>query len=163
MVCGRRDVGGCAADRVVMHELSIGLGAKCLIPRGAQDQAVPGLIHRARRHPDHLFIPQCGRAAAQPLPQASLDDLTWLPRARFEHGRGKLEFCHRGKRPIKPVTAPALYCQPPTLGAITRGLLCRLHIDRLSVAVGIANDVREKHRCVSEPAVGSRGRRATVC
>ena len=138
-VCGRSDVGGCAADRVVVHELSIGFCAKSLIPHGAQDQAVPGLIHRARRHPDHLVIPQCGRAAAQPLPQTSLNEFAWLPRTRFEHGRGKLEFCHSGRRTIEPVTAPALHCQPTTLGrSFTRGLWCRLHIDRPPVDVGTA-------------------------
>jgi hypothetical protein len=96
-VCGRRNVGGCAADRMVVHEPSIGLGTESLIPHGAQDQAVPSLIHRMRRHPDHLFVPQGGCAAAQPLPQTDLDELTWLPRARFEYDRRKLEFCHRGK------------------------------------------------------------------
>ena len=138
-VCGRRDVSGCATDRMVVHELSIGLCAKSLIPHGAQDQAVPGLIHRARRHPDHLFVRQCGRAAAQPLPQTSLDELTRLPRARFEYGRGKLEFCHRGKRPIKPVTAPALPCQPPIWARPSRVACCvDSIIDRPPIAVGTA-------------------------
>jgi hypothetical protein len=116
---------------MVVHELSIGLGAESLIPHGAQDQAVPGLIHRTRRHPDHLFVSQCSRAAAQPLSQTSLDDLTWLPLARLEHGRGKLEFCHRPERPIEPVSAPALLCLPP---GWARPFACRLLCREHSVA-----------------------------
>ena len=55
-VSGHQECWRVRRDRMVVHELSIGLGAKSLIPHGAQDQAVPGLIHRARRHPDHLFV-----------------------------------------------------------------------------------------------------------
>jgi len=99
-----------AADRVVVHECSVGPIAERLVPRGAEDQAVPGLIHRMRWHPDHLVVPQCGRAAAQPLPQTSIDDLARLPWARLEHGGRELEFCHRNTRPIEPTTAPALPC-----------------------------------------------------
>src|SRR5262245_286678 len=91
----RRNRVVCAADRMVMHELSIRLVAERLIPRGAQDQAVPGLVHRMRGHPDHLLVVQSCRAAAQPLAQTSLDEVAWLPRARLEHRGNQLEFCHR--------------------------------------------------------------------
>src|SRR3977135_740438 len=85
-VCGRRNVGRCAADRMVGHELSIGLVAKSLIPQGAPYTAVPGPTPRRGRRPDPFFFSRCSREAAQPLSKASLDDLTWLPVARLEHG-----------------------------------------------------------------------------
>jgi len=100
-------VGGCAAVGVVMQKLVVRGGAERGIPCGAQDQAVPRLVYRARGHADHLVVAQRGCTAAQPLAQAGLDERARLPRTRFEHSRGKIEVRHRGIRPIEPVPAPA--------------------------------------------------------
>jgi hypothetical protein len=74
---------------VVMQKLAVSPFAERRIPCGAQDQAVPCLIHRPRWHPDDLFVVQRWRTAAQPLPQTGLDERPQLPRTRFEHGRGR--------------------------------------------------------------------------
>jgi biotin carboxyl carrier protein len=88
-----------------MQKLPICLLAERRIPRRAQDQAVPRLIHRTRRHPDHLMVPQRGCTASQPLAQSGVDKCPRLPRTRFEHRRGKLKLRHRGIHPIEATAA----------------------------------------------------------
>ena len=101
------DVGWCAAFGVVMQKLTVRLCAERRIPRGAQDQAVPRLVHGARRHPEDLVVIQRGRTAAQPLPQTGFDERPRLPWTRLEHGRREIEVRHRATNPIKPILARA--------------------------------------------------------
>ena len=48
---------GVPRPRVVVQKLAVRLAAEGRIPRGAEDQAVPRLIDRTRRHPDYLAVP----------------------------------------------------------------------------------------------------------
>ena len=102
----RHQFGGGAALGMVMQEPAVRLIAECGVPGGAQDQAVPRLIHRVRRHTDHLVVAQCRRTAPEPLPQTSVDEFARLPRTRLEHGGRKFEFRRRVQHAIDRVSAP---------------------------------------------------------
>ena len=77
---------------------------------------MPRLVHRMRRHPDHLVVADRRRTAPQPLPQAGVDELARLPRTRLEHGGRKFEFRHRVERAIKRVNAPTPHAY--TIGVV---------------------------------------------
>src|SRR3954466_10865554 len=98
---------GAGALGVMVQEASVGGVAERGVPRGAEDEAVPGLVDRVRRHPDHLAVAQSRCTAAQPLAQALLDQRPWLPWAGTPDGGRKLERRHRAVRPrqIDDVTA----------------------------------------------------------
>jgi len=59
----------CAALGMAVETLTLGLVAERRIPRRAENQAVPPFVDAARRHADHLVVPQRGCTAARPLPQ----------------------------------------------------------------------------------------------
>jgi hypothetical protein len=61
---------------------------------GAQDETVPRLVHRMRRHPYHLIVAHRRTATAQPLPQTGLHQLPRLPRTCLEDGLGQFECGH---------------------------------------------------------------------
>ena len=55
---------------------------------------MPGLVHRVRRHADHLAVAKCRAGAPQPLPQPGLDEVARLPRAGLVDGGGQVEGGH---------------------------------------------------------------------
>ena len=68
-VDGRGQALWCAALGMAVETLTLGLVAERRIPRRAENQAVPPFVDAARRHADHLVVPQRGCTAARPLPQ----------------------------------------------------------------------------------------------
>ena len=106
---GRSGVLRGAAFGVVMQESAVGLVAECGIPCGAKDEAVPRLVDGVRRHSDDLFVTQCRRTAAQPLPQTFLDEFPRLPRTGLEDGRRQIERCDLGIRSINCIHAAVTY------------------------------------------------------
>ena len=94
-VTDRRDTGRPGAFGVMMKKRSICRLAERRIAGRAQDQAMPGFIHRVRRHPDDLAIAQGRRTAPTPLPQTSRNTSPRLPGTTLEHRRRQLKFLDR--------------------------------------------------------------------